>query len=278
MSISVAFASTEANYLPFNAIRVVLLGLECAEVQSIQDADLILTHQLDETLRLLKLGHSVVFLDMREYGNQQKSFAGLSASYPEHFFTTDALGQLIVFLIELFSTKEDLFKANRAKRQAVLDSVAQLSPSSMTGKRVLVVDDGFGNRLAAEKLFAANNQLTIVASYHEAIKLLKSSEFDIVLTDLLLPTELKTLGGQGLDAVGALGQYGTAVALQAICRGVPEVLIVSLGDHHHDGAIAALETIDFRASGPTHVSFHNVGESPAGCKNWEAAYLAHIRK
>ena len=56
--------------------------------------------------------------------------------------------------------------------------------------------------------------------------------FDVVLTDLLMPGEKNGLGPQGSQFINEPTPYGFGIALLAIKNKVSKVAIVSMGDHH----------------------------------------------
>jgi len=66
-------------------------------------------------------------------------------------------------------------------------------------------------------------------------------DFDVVLTDLMMPAERDGLGRTGLPFVGDPMPYGFTVALLALKSGVPQVAIVSNGNaddgNHHNHPI-----------------------------------------
>lgn len=70
-------------------------------------------------------------------------------------------------------------------------------------------------------------------------------DFDVVLTDLLVPASRQAQGGEGLQFVGQQMPLGTAIALLALCGGVKNVAVVSNENHHHHPASAALDCFAF---------------------------------
>lgn len=69
-------------------------------------------------------------------------------------------------------------------------------------------------------------------------------DFDIVLTDLLVPASRQAQGGEGLKFVGQEMPLGTTIALYALCAGVKKVAVVTDMNHHHHPASAAFDHLD----------------------------------
>lgn len=66
-------------------------------------------------------------------------------------------------------------------------------------------------------------------------------DFDVVLTDLLVPASRQAQGGEGLDFVGTEMPLGTTIALLALTAGVRNVAVVTDKNHHHHPASAAFD-------------------------------------
>ncbi len=66
-------------------------------------------------------------------------------------------------------------------------------------------------------------------------------DFDIVLTDLLVPASRQAQGDAGRKFVGQEMPLGTTIALLAICAGVKKVAVVTDMNHHHHPASAAFD-------------------------------------
>lgn len=69
-------------------------------------------------------------------------------------------------------------------------------------------------------------------------------DFDVVLTDLLVPASGQAQGGEGLKFVGQEMPLGTTIALYALCAGVKKVAVVTDMNHHHHPASAAFDRLD----------------------------------
>ncbi len=69
----------------------------------------------------------------------------------------------------------------------------------------------------------------------------KYPEFDVVLTDLLVPASSQSQGSEGLQYVGQEMPLGTIIALLALAAGTKMVAVVTDKNHHHHPASAALD-------------------------------------
>jgi hypothetical protein len=67
------------------------------------------------------------------------------------------------------------------------------------------------------------------------------SNFDVVLTDLLVPASRQAQGGEGERLVGQEMPLGTTIALLALTVGVKNVAVVTDKNHHHHPASAAFD-------------------------------------
>lgn len=68
-------------------------------------------------------------------------------------------------------------------------------------------------------------------------------EFDIVLTDLLVPASSAEQGDKGSKFVGQEMPLGTTIALQALIIGIKMVAVVTDINHHHHPASAAFDCL-----------------------------------
>lgn len=66
-------------------------------------------------------------------------------------------------------------------------------------------------------------------------------DFDVVLTDLLVPASREAQGGEGMKFVGQEMPLGTTIALQALMMGIKKVAVVTDMNHHHHPASAAFD-------------------------------------
>jgi hypothetical protein len=150
--------------------------------------------------------------------------------------------------------------------------------------KILVVDDSAKQREMAEKTLS-EHELTIVATALEARELLSNNpDFDVVLTDLLMPGEKKGIGPQGFHHIGQEIPYGLGIALLAIKKGIKKVAIVSEGDHHDHPILWFCNSIRGKVFPGLHISTLNVCmrqedypdvDSPWEYKDWrrELKYL-----
>jgi len=66
-------------------------------------------------------------------------------------------------------------------------------------------------------------------------------DFDVVLTDLLVPASKQAQGGEGMRLVGQEMPLGSIIALLALNAGIKNVAVVTDKNHHHHPASAAFD-------------------------------------
>ena len=84
--------------------------------------------------------------------------------------------------------------------------------------------------------------------------------FDIVLTDLLVPASQQAMVGDGLKFVGHEMSLGTTIALLALCGGVKKVAVVTDMNHHNHPGSAAFDCFSgCKAEGIKIICTNSVG-------------------
>ncbi len=112
------------------------------------------------------------------------------------------------------------------------------------GKRILVIDDSPRHRQSAIEELGSENDIVVLGSYVEGVVLLSRSEgVDVVLCDLLMPAESKTLGSEGFAFIGHEIAVGLTFALKAAQVGIPHIAVVTDANHHKHPMSAALDWI-----------------------------------
>ena len=113
--------------------------------------------------------------------------------------------------------------------------------------RILVIDDKAQNTKAARAQLSAHD-LTLASSYDEAVKRLGGSyeehDFDVVLTDLMMPASGDCMGEEGEQFVGKDMPVGIFLVLLAAKRGAKRVALLSDTDHHDHPASASLDLLN----------------------------------
>ncbi len=66
-------------------------------------------------------------------------------------------------------------------------------------------------------------------------------DFDVVMTDLLVPAPAQQMGVKGSEYIGKQMPLGTIIALLALANGVKYVAVVTDESHHHHPASAAFD-------------------------------------
>lgn len=107
--------------------------------------------------------------------------------------------------------------------------------------RILVIDDNQTHRDAA-KIQLAEHDLTVVGTYDNGRELLQDKhDFEVVLTDLLMPASSDKQGDGGLGFVGQEMPIGIFLGLLAAKNGAKLVAIHSDADHHSHPASACFD-------------------------------------
>jgi len=109
---------------------------------------------------------------------------------------------------------------------------------------VLVVDDSFANLAAAEQQLGGEYDVTTAHRYLRARKIMEERTFDMILTDLYMPTECAGLTQAAAEEYGGrLIPVGLPIALQAKSLGVQRIAVVSDGNHHNHPISWALDPV-----------------------------------
>lgn len=110
--------------------------------------------------------------------------------------------------------------------------------------KILLCDDNH-RHLAAGRAQLGENQVVALDSYEEAIEHLKEgSDIDVVLSDLMMPGEPRTLGPEGMKYIGQSIPIGFVLALRAAKVGVPLVAVVTDTNHHDHPMSAAIDWLN----------------------------------
>jgi len=109
--------------------------------------------------------------------------------------------------------------------------------------KILVVDDNAKHRAAAQEQLG-EHELAVFDNYTEALDALKEGcGYDVVLSDLLMPAEARTLGSDGLKFLGHEISAGFAVLFRAAKVGVPRVAVITDMNHHCHPMSAIIDSI-----------------------------------
>jgi CheY-like chemotaxis protein len=91
---------------------------------------------------------------------------------------------------------------------------------------------GIGNELREQR----------IAFYYECNERATTHpDFDVVMTDLLVPASRQALGGEGMQYAGTEMPLGSIIALLALVKGVKNVAVVTDKNHHDHPASAAFD-------------------------------------
>ena len=128
-----------------------------------------------------------------------------------------------------------------------------------TKLNILVVEDKPEN-IEAAKLLLAGHNVTVVSGFDQAMGALNRGiggtgydhgkrgqiPFDVVLTDCMFPKGgMACMGPKGQATVNCQGEmpYGPMVVFHAIEAGVPNIGLITQGNHHDDPYVFAFDTL-----------------------------------
>jgi len=155
--------------------------------------------------------------------------------------------------------------------------------------KILVIEDKKENIEAAKKQLAGHD-LTIADSFDEAYKILQPkdsyidrnedavdpSEFDVVLTDVMMPRSSDgkhgiCLSGKGQQLADEQGDmpYGPILVLHALQAGIKNIGILTSGDHHSDPVILAFDRLKGFKIGEVNFTSTNRMDVPCFADSFE---------
>ncbi len=185
----------------------------------------------------------IIFTDVRaiEHGySKEKSYAHLALSrtdnpnLPDNCGVIDATKALPGLVAAIDDARKRLAPIADAP-PASTDEVVQIRADAL---RILVIDDTKQNIDSAKKDLSGHRLMT-ATGYEEAMEILGSEKFDVVLTDLHLPMSSKTMGSK--FKLGELVPYGILLMIEAARQGAKLVAVVTDLSHHDDPFSAAFD-------------------------------------
>lgn len=140
--------------------------------------------------------------------------------------------------------------------------------------KILVIDDSTVHLKSAKEQLGSHD-LTVVNNFDDAQKLLgggynsdkrtktNTHDFDVVLTDLMMPASAQYMGNRGSEFVGQEMSVGIFLALLAAKNGAKFVGVLTDGCHHDHPAIACFDA--FNSDEDTPDSFRVADASVTLC-------------
>lgn len=142
-----------------------------------------------------------------------------------------------------------------------------MSTSTGLPMKILVMDDNQTHRNAANAQLEGHD-VTIVDNFDAAVELIcpeykdgayHPRNWDIVLTDLLVPATRKAQGPEGEQHVGKEMPLGSIVVLIAQSHGVKKIGLLTDHNHHNHPASAALDCLAHRGAKGLKHGVHSTG-------------------
>lgn len=126
---------------------------------------------------------------------------------------------------------------------------------------ILLVEDTLENQESA-RIQLRDHNVTILSTFEATVEMISTKQFDVVLTDVMLPGEAHGVSGSNPE-VGKDTPYGLVIAHMASARGIPVRMVTDL--NHHSSPIAwSLDQL-LNVEGPVSCMY-----SPTP-KNWSKA-------
>jgi hypothetical protein len=235
------------------AVAVVAEVAGWEELSGPQNADWVVCFDAEAVERFLKEGKRVLHVGV---GRSDSPLGWLSRAYPEQYEFASAIGNeahanvtvRIFQLAGIASQKPSVISELSTALTAPPDTrLPLLIACPVSGKNVMVVDDKELNRKSALVQFGVSNEISEFSSYAQCLSaLVKVGAIipDILLADMLMPTEKMLLSPQALGAyLGSEIPAGLFVALAAARHGVPLVILQTDAGHHDHPALAAVDYI-----------------------------------
>ncbi len=108
---------------------------------------------------------------------------------------------------------------------------------------ILVIEDTKAHQESAQDQFK-DHHLTLARHYEEGKQFLRTTSYDILLTDLMMPKGSSgTMSSEGMKYIFDLLPYGFPLVLLAAKREVPYLAIVTDINHHDHPMSASLDPI-----------------------------------
>lgn len=103
--------------------------------------------------------------------------------------------------------------------------------------KILVIDDSQKNLDSAVQTLAGHD-VTLCSAFEDAVELLNKEQFEVVLTDLMMPAiTRKNITGKKRDFLNKEMITGWSLALVAAMNGTKYVVVASMANHHvHPGS------------------------------------------
>lgn len=190
------------------------------------EADLIIA----DDLRVIEKNYS----ESRAYG-----YFGVSQNkvvLPKNVTDISSAPAMLVCLIELIQQVWFTLKPLEEPKAVPVIPEVPLLPNAL---RILVIEDTLKHQTSA-RIGLARHKLKVATGYEEAMKILGSEKFDVVLTDLQMPMSSRTLGSDAFK-LGQLVPYGIMLMIEAAHQGAMRVAVVTDLNHHADWLSAAFD-------------------------------------
>ena len=223
--VRIYLASREDKALMGSLTRVfsTLLGDKMILVEIVGESDVVVAGDQKEIEKGYDSDKSYILLDC---GNTEHSeLPGNCTAFKVPFLLPDLLKKVLEIREQLAPIAE-----TPERREVPLRSDAL---------RILVIDDSSKNIDRAQRGLAVH-RLTTATGYKEAMDILGSETFDVVLTDLHLPMSSEMLSQEAFK-FGQLVPYGILLMIKAAQRGAKRVAVVIDLSHHSDPFSAAFD-------------------------------------
>jgi CheY-like chemotaxis protein len=231
-------------------------------VKSVGEADLVIFDELRTIEKDYSDSRTYALLD--KHGDKPKN---LPSNVTDVLSATNIVVELMNLIVKVWVTLKPL---EIPKVEPIIPEVP-LRPDAM---RILVIEDTPKHQTSA-KAGLAGHKLTVATGYEEAMKILESEKFDVVLTDLQMPMSSRTLSSKAFK-LGQLVPYGLLLKDEAAHQGAKYVAVVTDLGHHDDWVSAAFDHFGYsvKIDGAKVLMMHapmKQDESGEWVKDWATA-------
>lgn len=151
-----------------------------------------------------------------------------------------------------------------------------LLPTTDENRRAEIFEQKYGDRdyAKSEGVSGEERRERIGYWYDEAGKLAKIyPDFDVVLTDLLVPASRQSQGGEGGRLAGVEMSVGVFIGLLAAVKGHAKyVAVFTDSDHHSHPASACFDVFNNDESTPTPFTVEGSKVLLSNTRNWVSQY------
>ncbi len=213
-----------------------LLFESCSVCKNHEEADLIIVNDRETLQKNFNTDKFFAIFSIKEVG-----------SLPENARWIPIIEYIVPMTEYLAQIKESISSKKTVKKNSI-QTGKEFQPSEVNEKsqRILVIDDTPDNLKLAIDLLGNDHFLTLASGFDEGLELIKTNQYDVVLSDCqMLPETKKTALSIENITIGQTVHNGIFLIFHATKRGT-RVAIVTDANHHMDWVSALFDDKDLR--------------------------------